>query len=253
MPATTPGTTWRIPATCSTSSPSSSRSCPPASVRPSKPPVPAEVRLPLTALPPDGAARLASAPRAWATALLDWLIPSAAAAPPPDARGEWQVRLRVENPQTGAKARALLGQRHGAAPGYDLADLTTLAPFASPYLTLVFPRPGWGANKGDYASDFRPAAAFPDPWLLELRADPVGATVVLRWEGDPAILARSRLTDGLTGQVIDPDDPVYATGYPLTLTTKVRTLTWEYFGDRAPPRGRPGADSAPAAASAGGR
>ena len=95
----------------------------------------------------------------------------------------------------------------------------------------MFPQPGWGANKGDYASDFRPADGAPDHWNLELRSNPVGSRVVLRWEGDPATLARSRLTDRLTGQVIDPNDPAYAEGYPLTLTTKVRVLSWEYFGD----------------------
>lgn len=182
--------------------------------------------VPMTALPTGFAERLAATARAWSGAVLDWLIPPAAADEP--AAG-WKVRLRVENPKTGAKARALLGQRAGAEPGYDPADLTALAPFASPYLTLVFPQPGWGANKGDYGSDFRPADGVAEQWNLDLRGNPVGSQVVLRWEGDPAVLARSRLIDGKT--VIDPANPAYANGYPLTLKTSIRALRWEYLGD----------------------
>ena len=184
--------------------------------------------VPVTALPSGFTQRLAAIVRSWPRAAGDWLIPSAAAAEP--AAG-WKVRLRVENPKTGAKTRALLGQRPGAEPTYDPADLTALVPFASPYLTLVFPQPGWGANKGDYAADFRPADGAPDQWNLELRSDPAGSQVVLRWEGDPAVLARSRLTDRQTGKVIDPSDPAYANGYPFSLTAKVRLLSWEYLGD----------------------
>jgi hypothetical protein len=170
-----------------------------------------------------------AAARPWYLAWLDALIPSAAAAEPA-AVAPWKVRLRVDNPQTGAQASALLGQRPTAERGYDPADLSTMAPFASPYLTLVLPQPAWGTRKGDYASDFRPDVGWPDTWTLELRTDPPGAPVLLRWEGDPAILARSRLTDAQTGRVIAPTDPAYATGYPLTLTTRVRRLTWEYLG-----------------------
>lgn len=192
--------------------------------------IPAEAStVPVTAVPAGFAGRLADLPRAWGQALLDWLIPPAAAEALPDASGEWKVRLRVENAKSGAKTRALLGQRLDAEPGYDPADLTALAPFASPYLTLVLPQPGWGANKGDYTSDFRPADGAPAQWKLELRSNPAGSQVVLRWEADPQVLARSRLIDGKT--VIDPTHPAYANGYPLTLTTKVRPLIWEYLGD----------------------
>jgi hypothetical protein len=183
--------------------------------------------VPVTALPTGFTERLAAVVRSWSRMAGDWLILNAAAA---DPAGGWKVRLRVENPKTGAKARALLGQRAAAEPGYDPADLTALAPFASPYLTLVFPQPGWGVNKGDYAADFRPADGVPEQWNLELRSDPAGSQVVLRWEGDPTVLARSRLTDRQTGQVIVPTDPAWTKGYPLSLTAKVRPLSWEYLG-----------------------
>jgi len=54
--------------------------------------------------------------------------------------------------------------------------------------------------------------------------------MVLTWQGDPAILARSQLTDTLTGKVINPADPQWAKGYPVTLTTSVRHFTWNYLG-----------------------
>ena len=62
--------------------------------------------------------------------------------------------------------------------------------------------------------------------LERRRADAIGAQVVLTWDGGPAILANSRLTDGTT--VIDPAN--YPNGYPLTLSGKVRRLVWEYLG-----------------------
>ena len=116
---------------------------------------------------------------------------------------------------------------------YGLDHLRTLA------ITLVlvyhygriFPHPEWTSGKaGNYASDLRSASGLPMVWNVDLQADPVGSQVVLTWQGDPAILARSQLTDTLTGKVINPADPQWAKGYPVTLTTSVRHLTWSYLG-----------------------
>ena len=203
--------------------------------------IPAEISNLTGALPSglaEGLASNDSVSRSWSQSVLDWLVPSATAAESRESRESripvdagWKVRLRVENLTTGAKARALLGQRPGAEVGYDSADLSAMAPFAAPYLTLVFPQLTWDTRKGDYASDFRPADGAPNQWNLELRSAPVGKTVVmLRWEGDPAVLARSRLVDTQTGTVITPSVPPYVNGYRLTLTTPVRRLTWEYLG-----------------------
>lgn len=145
--------------------------------------IPAEIStLPLSVLPPSGSERLADAnrgDRGWAQALLDWLIPSAAASEP--VAGDWQVRLRVENPKTGANTRVLLGQKHTAEDGYDESDLVTMTPFASPYLTLLIPQRQWGERNGYYASDFRPADGAPTRWTLELHMSPVGTPARLRW------------------------------------------------------------------------
>ncbi len=167
----------------------------------------------------------------WYSRLLDWVIPAAAA----DAATqpvEWTIRLNVDNPKTGWKDHnSVLGQLLAAKDGYDATDLVEMAPFASPYLTLVFPHPEWGGGKaGNYASDLRSASGLATVWNVDLQADPVGSQVVLTWQGDPAILARSQLTDLLTGKVINPADPQWAKGYPVTLSTSVRHFTWSYLG-----------------------
>jgi len=168
--------------------------------------------------------------RPWYQGVLDWVIPPAAAASLA-AVPDWYVRLTVDNPATGWKDHnTVLGQRQGARAGFDPTDLIEMAPFASPYLTLVLPHPEWGAKAGDYASDFRPADGQPATWTLELRADPVGSQVVLHWAGDPAILQRSELIDSQTRRTIVPTDPNYRDGYPVTLTGKTRRFVWRYLG-----------------------
>jgi len=144
---------------------------------------------------------------------------------------EWYVLLKVDNPTTGWKTHnSVLGQLLTAKEDYDPADLVAMAPFATPYLTLVFPHPEWGDRKGDYASDFRPASGLkPSGWNFELRAEPVGSQVILSWEGNPDVLKRSRLIDRDTGATIEPNDRRYAKGYPVTLTGKVRRFAWYYL------------------------
>lgn len=142
----------------------------------------------------------------------------------------WRVKLRAENAAKATKAQAVLGQFPGSVLGYDGADLTTFAPFASPYLALVFPHTDWGVNNGDYATDFRAFDRKAGQWLIELRADTAGQQVVLRWEGDPAILKRSVLIDAVAGRTIKPTDRANANGYALTLNTPIRQLTWRYLG-----------------------
>lgn len=168
----------------------------------------------------ERAERVVTAPTAWQR-LMDWLIPTAAAAPPDrapaigererenlrDRNGralqegrEWYVRLSVEEPTLGLRDRNnVLGQLEDAAVGYDRYDLPELAPAYQPYLTVVFPHPDWGAKAGDYASDYRPTnRGLPAAsWRFEIRSD-VARTVRLRWEGPAAILSPG-LRPGLDG------------------------------------------------------
>lgn len=158
---------------------------------------------------------------------------------------EWSLRLGVDEPATGLKDHHnFLGQRLTALAGHDSADLIELPPYASPYLTLAFPHPEWGARAGDYATDFRPAQA-PNrggkvrgglpaaDWNFTIRADRPGADVVLRWKGPPEILARSRLIDRATGRTLNPNAASYADGYAVTLTNGSRNFTWRFLGQGA--------------------
>ena len=155
-------------------------------------------------------------------------VTSAHAQEPPKG---WRVKLRAENAARGTMAQAVLGQFPGSLAGYDGADLTALAPFAAPHLSVVFPRRDWSAKAGDYATDFRPFDGQPGTWQIEVRADAPGQQVVLRWEGDPSILNRSVLIDTAAGRTILPADPLNANGYAMTLTTQTRRLTWQYLGE----------------------
>ena len=106
-----------------------------------------------------------------------------------------------------------------------------MAPLAKPYLTVMFPHPDWGPQAGDYGADFRPALGKPQDWTFEVRADPLGGKVFLSWEGDRAILKRSRLVDLQTGKTLKPaDDRWTQRGYPVTLIGTVQRYVWRYLG-----------------------
>lgn len=175
----------------------------------------------------------------WYLAWLDLIAPPARAADFATTQAKapavvnWQVRLKLDNHATGWHDHTnLLGQWQAAEPGYDARDLTEMAPFATPYLTLVFPHPEWGPKAGDYATDFRPALGKRlQDWTFEVRADPVGGVVFLSWEGDAKILKRSRLIDVQTGKTIQPAAGKWAKkGYPITLKSPVQRYVWRYLG-----------------------
>ena len=155
---------------------------------------------------------------------------------------EWYVRLLVDEPATGYRDHtSVLGQLLTAQDGYDPQDLVELPPFGTPYLTLVFPHAAWGAQAGDYASDFRAAVTPQRPlalpatdWAFQIRSDRPGTQVILRWAGDPATLKRSQLLDPTAGTTIDP--AAAADGYPVTLTTGTRAFTWRFLGTPGPRR-----------------
>jgi hypothetical protein len=208
--------------------------------------IPAEAA-PLSQAEPAATESLAARNLPWYLGWLDWIAPPAAAQPAPKAPAvgahvdpqalpepeDWYIRLKVDNPVTGWQDHGtLLGQLTDAQSGYDPHDLKEMAPFAQPYLTLVFPHPEWGDKSGDYASDFRPAAGRKaDAWTFEIHAEPVGSKVFLSWEGDRDIFKRSRLTDLATGKTIKPADSRWAKkGYPVILTGAVQRFTWRYLG-----------------------
>jgi hypothetical protein len=171
---------------------------------------------------------LASRRLPWYLGWLDWII-----APAQAADGEWQIKLKVDNKVTAWKDHSnLLGQKLTAKPRADAHDLSEMPPFATPYLSLVFPHPNWGAKAGDYATDFRPGQGLkPTNWTFELRGSPTGQKLVLSWEGDAAILKRSRLVDLQTGKTIKPATRTYVQkGYTLILKRPVQRYIWRYLG-----------------------
>jgi len=146
-------------------------------------------------------------------------------------RNAWMVDLVVHNVDTGWNATAKLGQWPGTKAGRDAEDMIAMAPFAQPYLTVVFPHQDMPDEPGDYSADLRPNNGWADKWHFEVRAQPLGSNVVLRWKASERVLASSRIIDRDTGLVIYPANPSYAKGYPITLDTPVRRLTWEYMGN----------------------
>lgn len=153
--------------------------------------------------------------------------------PQPVAAG-WNVLLKVENPATGWKQRSVrLGLMPDAAVGYDRHDLPAMAPFSAPYLYIAFPHPEWGAKAGTYATDFRqPQSTFganATSWKFDLHASPASGTVYLGWEGDPAVLQRSTVTDTVTGRVYKAADPALGTrGIAVAVTAETRSFIWTF-------------------------
>ena len=145
--------------------------------------------------------------------------------------GAWVVDLGVRNVDTDWQASAKRGQWPGAEAGRDLFEMLAMAPFAQPYLTVVFPRAERRSAPVDYSADLRPDNGFASTWDFEVRAQPLGSNVVLRWNVPAALLKKSRLIDRGTGLVVYASDPNNANGYPMTLNTPVRRSTWEYMGN----------------------
>jgi len=190
---------------------------------------------------PANPEQLATLEMPWYMGWLDFMVSPAAATPVPAVSDhvnpqplakptDWYIRLKVNNPVTGWEDRgALLGQLSDAKTGFDGHDIPKMAPFSTPYLTLVFPHPDWGkTNAADYASDFHPVDLSAHSWSFEVRANPVGSKVFLSWEGSPALLKRSQLLEVATGKIILPTDPLWTMkGYPITLNTAVQRYVWQ--------------------------
>ena len=59
------------------------------------------------------------------------------------------------------------------------------APPISPYISLFFPHPEWGKDKGDYTQDIRASISQTDPrhvWNFQVKTDQINQKVILEWE-----------------------------------------------------------------------
>ena len=103
--------------------------------------------------------------------LLAFVVNSALAAPPErpnkptknnDRGVEWYVRLIAQTPADNLLDRNnVLGQLFDSVDGYDSHDLKELPPFASPYLTIVFPHvDDWVGHEDNYSSDYHAVKLF---------------------------------------------------------------------------------------------
>jgi len=107
-------------------------------------------------------------------------------------KGEWYVSLTAtagDLKDTGN----VLGQLRDSRRGYDLHDLKELSPFATPYLTIVFPHPNWGDHAGDYGSDFRGTHKRKNKWIFEVRSDDPNRQVTLSWSSQTDMSGMSLL------------------------------------------------------------
>ncbi len=113
----------------------------------------------------------------------------------------WFVRLIAEADGLRDDGN-LYGQLPTSRTGPDLHDLKELAPFASPFLTVVFPHPTWGDQAGDYSTDFHRLRRHPrrERWIFEVRASSEVEEVTLSWDGPRSIVRRLRLFDQTTGR-----------------------------------------------------
>lgn len=102
----------------------------------------------------------------------------------PDWSQQWYLRLTVTSPDDDSlRDRGnVLGQLDDSLLGQDGHDLIELNPFASPYLTLVFPHHDW-PEAGNYSSDFHATNADdPDQWYFEILSDDRYRNITLYWD-----------------------------------------------------------------------
>ncbi|MBA7494122.1 hypothetical protein ES702_04695 [subsurface metagenome] len=91
-----------------------------------------------------------------------------------------QLKARVGNFEDSYN---FLGFYQTAKDGYDRLDVEE-APPISPYISLFFPHPEWGKNKGDYTQDIRARITQATKWTwdFQVKTDQINKEIVLEWE-----------------------------------------------------------------------
>lgn len=117
----------------------------------------------------------------------------------------WTLRMRID---AGLLVDPIssLGQRFGAAMGYDVYDLEELPPDSTPNMSLVFPHPDWvDGRNGDYATDYHPLGTAADEWAFKVNtSEDLDELVLSWWEAPEDILERLKLVDDDLGVSIKP-------------------------------------------------
>ena len=171
--------------------------------------------------------------------LLAFVICSVQAAP--SQRGaEWYLRLIVQSPSGDLRdSNNVLGQLFDSVDGYDSHDLRELAPFAAPYLTIVFPHVDWVGHEDNYTSDYHAVKwQETDQWVFQVKSDDPWLDVDLYWgnvrvlqQGDVTseeLLEKMFLEDLDTGELIKiVEDGVSVMSYLFNMDGKtIRTFRW---------------------------
>ena len=101
---------------------------------------------------------------------------------------EWFLQIVVSSNEQGGLEddNNFIGWFVDSSDGKDRRDLIEIPPFSPPFLTIVFPHPDWGADSGDYGTDFRRSKLIPfgepDRWMFEVRSDQPGRALTLSWD-----------------------------------------------------------------------
>jgi len=117
---------------------------------------------------------------------------------------DWFIRIIAESPAEGLIDRSnILGQTARSNAKYDQHDLPELAPFGTPYLSVVFKHNDWQENSGEYNSDFKSLEDENTSWTFTVKSDDPNRSVTLKWEGEKH-LDKMLMVDVLTGQEFYP-------------------------------------------------
>ncbi|TET12745.1 T9SS type A sorting domain-containing protein [Candidatus Aerophobetes bacterium] len=130
----------------------------------------------------------------WAKALFDCEL----LLPPDEAQGAkvsgQTVKAKEEFLQLKAKVGELednynfLGFSEAAKDSYDRLDVEEPPPISS-YISLFFPHPEWGKNKGDYTQDIRAGISqtgLKQVWDFQVKTDQINQKIIVEWENTSA-------------------------------------------------------------------
>ena len=144
-------------------------------------------------------------------------------------KGEWSVRLILTSEAEGLEdPYNTLGQLENASLELDDNDLPELSQtWAGTYLSVMFYRPEWNAEKETYNTDFHPVTRKKiDEWTFEVRSDDPTRDLSLTWAGTRTKMKRMVLVD-LEDDIVFP---AVVDGQPQTYTFRmsgtVREFAW---------------------------
>jgi hypothetical protein len=132
----------------------------------------------------------------------------------------WSVRLEAES--DGVTAQARIGQLADSGAGWDAHDAELMPSFEAHQFYVVMPHPEWGELAGDYVRDYH-AQRPRDIWSFQVRSNRAGV-VVLRWHGPKEVLARSKVVDLETGEILPA--VAFAKGDEFKMAAGRREFQW---------------------------